>query len=318
MKKKLISIFTPVYNEEENIMMIYEAVKKVMMELHDKYDYEHVFSDNASTDKSLSILKNIRDADNNIKIISLSKNFGVTKSTLNGLFRCNGDAVIQIDADLQDPPEMITEFLKKWEEGYSVVYGIRKDRDENWFMKMFRKLFYRVANRLSNENLIPDVGEFRLMDKSIINELKKIKDYNPYLRGIISNLGFNQTGIPYYRKNRQKGKTSTNLYQLFDYGINGIISHSTILLRLSTILGLLITFGSFILIFVYFVLKLILKDSPPGITTITILILFFAGVQMIFLGIIGEYISKIFNQTIERPLVIEKELIGFEKKQNRV
>jgi len=311
MNKKLISILTPVFNEEKNILQIYEAVKSVMFNMQDKYDYEHVFSDNASSDKSLALLKKICVGDKNIKVISLSKNFGVTKSTLNGLYRCKGDAVIQIDADLQDPPEMITDFIEKWEEGNMVVFGVRKDRDEKWVMRTTRKIFYRTANMLSNENLILDVGEFRLMDKDIVNELKKIKDFNPYLRGIIANLGYKQVGVPYHRKNREKGKTSTNFYQLIDYGINGIISHSTILLRLSTILGLLITLSSFVLIIVFTLLKLVLADSPPGITTITIFILFFAGIQMIFLGIIGEYISKIFYQSIERPLVIEKEKINF-------
>jgi len=313
MNKKLISILTPVFNEEKNILSIYKAIKSIMLMMQDKYDYEHIFSDNASSDKSLALLKKICVGDKNVKVISLSKNFGVTKSTLNGLYRCKGDAVIQIDADLQDPPEMITDFIKKWKEGNMVVYGIRKDRDEKWVMKTIRKIFYRTANMLSNENLIPDVGEFRLMDKQIVSELKKIKDFNPYLRGIIANLGYKQIGISYHRKNRERGETSANFYRLFDYGINGIISHSTILLRLSTILGLLITLSSFVLIIVYTVLKLILVDSPPGITTITILILFFAGIQMIFLGIIGEYLAKIFNQSIERPLVIEKECIGFDE-----
>ena len=311
MNKILISILTPVFNEEENILPIYEAVKSVMLNMQDKYDYEHVFSDNASSDESLAVLKEICLSDKNIKVISLSKNFGVTKSTLNGLYRCKGDAVIQIDADLQDPPETIIDFINKWEEGNMVVYGIRKERDEKWAMKTIRKIFYRIANKLSNENLIPDVGEFRLMDKCIVNELKKIKDFNPYLRGIIANLGYKQVGIPYNRKKRERGKTSTNFYQLFDYGINGIISHSTILLRLSTILGLFITFFSFILIIVYMGLKIILQDAPPGITSIMIFILFFAGIQMIFFGIIGEYIAKIFNQSIKKPLVIEKALIGF-------
>jgi polyisoprenyl-phosphate glycosyltransferase len=316
MNKKFISVFTPVYNEEENILAIYNAVKTVMTHIGKSYDYEHVFSDNASNDNSLLMLKEICSDDKRVKVISLSKNFGVTKSTLNGLFRCEGEAIIQIDADLQDPPKLIIDFLKKWEEGYSVVYGIRDDRDENWFMKTLRKIFYRVANKLSNENLIPDVGEFRLIDKKILMELKKIEDSNPYLRGIIANIGFDQIGIPYYREKRNSGKTSTNLFTLFDYGINGIISHSTILLRLSTIVGLILSSISFILIILNILLKLILQQSPPGLTSLMIFILFFAGIQMIFLGIIGEYVSKIFIQSISRPLVIEKEIINFETAEN--
>ena len=316
MKKSFISILTPVYNEEDNIHHIYDQVKKEMLQLGKKYDYEHIFSDNSSIDNSLSILKNIHLRDKKVKIISLTKNFGVTKSTLNGLYKCSGDAIIQIDADLQDPPSMILKFINEWEKGNMVVYGIRTDRDENPFMKLLRKGFYRIANLLSNENLIPDVGEFRLIDKAIILELKKINNYNPYLRGIIANMGFKQVGIPYHRDQRYKGNSSTNFYKLFDYGINGIISHSSILLRLATIVGCFLSIISFSLIVLYAVLKVILPNSPPGLTTLNIFILFFSGVQMIFLGIIGEYIAKIFDQSIDRPIVIEEELIGFDKHNN--
>ena len=312
MSKSLISIFTPVFNEEDNIQVITNSVKKIMESLSDKYDYEHVFSDNNSSDKSLKILTEICSHDLHVKVISLSRNFGVTKSTLNGLYRCSGDAVIQIDADLQDPPDMILKFIKKWEEGFKVVYGIRQDRDENKLMKLVRKGFYRLAETVSNETLIPDVGEFRLMDRRILDEIEKIKDFNPYLRGIVANLGFKQIGIPYNRDKRFKGKTSTNLYQLFDYGINGIISHSTILLRLSTIFGLTLAFISFLLIIVYALLKIIYQHSPSGLTSLYIFILFFSGIQMIFLGIIGEYISKIYTQSVHKPLVIEETLINFE------
>lgn len=313
MGKKIISIFTPVYNESENIPIIYNEVKSIMRSLNSKYNYEHIFSDNASVDNSLLTLKKIQEDDSNVKIISLSKNFGVTKSTLNGLFNCTGDAIIQLDADLQDPPRMILDFIQKWEEGYKVVYGIRTDRDEKWLMKNIRKLYYRIAHILSDENLIPDVGEFRLMDKKIIMELKKIRHYNPYLRGVIANLGFKQTGIDYHRHDRKLGSTSTNLYRLFDYGINGIISHSTIMLRVTTLVGLSLTIISILMIMVSIYLRLFSSTYAPGLTTITILILFFSGIQMIFLGIIGEYIAKIFDQSIKRPIVIEKEKIGFDK-----
>ena len=311
MLKKQISIVTPIFNEEENIPLIWKSVKSVMTSLQNEYDYEHVFSDNKSTDGSLSILTGICEKDPNVKVISLSRNFGVTKSTVNGLLRCSGDAVVQIDADMQDPPEMISQFIKKWDEGYMVVYGIRKDRDENYLMKTIRKVFYRLAEVISFEKLILDVGEFRLMDRRIITEIGKIRDCNPYLRGIVANLGFKQTGIEYHRNQRHKGKTSTNLYHLFDYGINGLISHSTILLRLSTILGITMALVSFILIIIYALLKIIYQSSPPVLTSLFIFILFFSGVQMIFLGIIGEYISKIFTQSIEKPLVIEEKLINF-------
>lgn len=312
MSKKKISIFTPVYNEEANLSDVYRTVKDVMEPLSDRYEYEHVFSDNGSEDRSREILAELATEDRHVKAILLSKNFGVTKSTLNGLFRCSGDAIIQIDADLQDPPEMIADFIEKWEEGYKVVYGVRKDREEFWLMHMARKLYYRIAKCMSHEKLIPDVGEFRLTDRRIMDEIKKIEDYNPYLRGIIANIGFRQIGIPYSRKDRTKGKTSTNLPMLLDYGINGIISHSAILLRLSTITGVILSTVSFVLIVVYSVLRFLYPDIPAGLTTVFVLVLFFSGIQMIFLGIMGEYIAKIFNQSIKKPLVVEEELLGFD------
>lgn len=311
MVRKMISIFTPVYNEEENIKIIHEEVKKVMSLVSDRYDYEHVFSDNASQDNSRVILKEVQAKDRNVKVILLSRNFGITKSSFNGIYRCKGDAIVQIDADLQDSPKMILDFIKLWEQGCKVVYGVRKDRDEFWLMKTIRKLFYRLAEKLCDEVLIPDVGEFRLMDRRIVEELKKIKNYNPYLRGIVANLGFKQIGIPYVRDRRLHGKTSSNIFKLIDYGMNGIISHSSILLKLSGIAGIFLAMLSFILIVVYAAIKIISKTPPSGATTIIIFILFFAAMQMIFLGIIGEYLAKIFDQSISRPLVIEEELLGF-------
>lgn len=311
-ERKIISILTPTYNEEESIPSVYARVKSVMGSLGSRYDYEHVFTDNASSDNSFSILKSISEKDTHVKAIRLSRNFGVTKNVLNGLYRCRGDAVIQIDADLQDPPEMIPEFIKKWEDGYKVVYGVRADRDEFWLMKTIRKLYYRIASKLATDTLLHDVGEFRLLDKRIIEELKKYEDYTPYLRGIIANLGFKQIGIPYRRDRREKGRSSHNLFSLIDYGLNGIISHSRTLVRLSTIVGFLTALISFAAAVIFAILKIITPNVPAGVTTIIIFVLFFAGLQMIFLGVIGEYIAKIFDQSIKKPLVIEEELIGFE------
>ncbi len=313
LSKKLISIFTPVYNEEQNLELVYQQAKEIMTSVSDRYDYEHVFSDNASTDHSYSILKRLRAHDQRIKLIKLSRNFGCTKSTLNGLYKCRGDAIVQIDADLQDPPEMIPEFLAKWEAGYKVVYGVRKDRDEFWLMKYTRKAFYRIAANLSGETLIPDVGEFRLIDRRIVTELKKTVDYNPYLRGQIANMGFAQVGIPYRRRARKYGKSSNNLFLLIDYGINGVVSHSKALLRISTMTGFVLAVGAFAAAALYLILRVVYPETPRGIASIMIFILFFSGIQMIFLGIIGEYVAKILDQSLQKPLVIEEELVGFDE-----
>jgi len=302
MGKKIISIFTPVYNEEENIPLLYERVAKVMSAVADRYDYEHVFSDNASQDRSFEVLKELHRKDPRVKVIRLSKNFGVTSNVVNGLRRCGGDAIVQLDADLQDPPELISDFLKKWEEGCKVVYGVRTDRDEFFLMKWARMAFYRLASWISTERLIPDVGDFRLVDRRILDEIRKVNDQNPYLRGIVANLGFRQAGVPYKRPRREKGKSSHNLFTLMDYGINGVISHSKVLLRLSTMTGFLVAGFSLLLVFRYVITKIFYQNVPQGITSILTLICFFAGVQMIFLGIIGEYISKIYDQCIRRPI----------------
>lgn len=311
MGKKLVSILTPVYNEEENIPLLYARVAKVMSAVADRYDYEHIFSDNASQDDSFKVLKELHAKDPRVKVIRLSKNFGVTPNVVNGLGRCGGDAVIQLDADLQDPPELISDFLKKWEEGCMVVYGVRTDRDEFFLMKWARMAFYRVASWISTEKLIPDVGEFRLMDRRILEEVKKVNDRNPYLRGIVANLGFSQAGVPYKRPRREKGKSSHNLFTLMDYGINGVISHSKVLLRLSTMTGFLVAGFSVVLILRYIITKIFYQNVPQGITSILILVCFFAGIQMIFLGIIGEYISKIYEQSVRRPIAVEEVLVGF-------
>jgi polyisoprenyl-phosphate glycosyltransferase len=312
MTKPLISIFTPAFNEEENVLLVYEAVKSVMSTVSEKYCYEHVFSDNASTDHTAEILLELAKNDKHMKIILLAKNFGPAKSTFNGLGRCKGEAIIQLDADLQEPPSMILTFLEKWELGYKVVYGVWSDRKENWLMKSTRKIYYFLANMLSNETLIPMVGDFRLIDRRVLNEVKKVKDYNPYLRGIIANIGFEQIGIPYVRENRTRGKSSMTLPKLIDYGINGIISHSTILLRLSTIIGTLILLGSLGYIGFVILSTLLVGGAPPGIPAVLVIILFLSGVQLTFLGLIGEYIGRIFQQSIERPLVVEKDLVGFD------
>tara|TARA_B100001248_G_C27393644_1_gene464003 strand:+ start:1043 stop:1993 length:951 start_codon:yes stop_codon:yes gene_type:complete len=316
MSKIKISIFTPVFNEEDNIQDVYLEVKSIMDDLSEKYDYEHVFSDNCSSDQSLKILKNISKKDINVKIIALSRNFGTAKSTLNGILRCSGDAVIHMDADLQDPPNMIVPFIEKWESGFKIVYGVRTDREEGWIMKKIRNLFYFIANKLSDEELIPYVGEFRLIDKRIVAELKMIANRNPYLRGEIANLGFPQIGLPYKRRKRNKGKSNANILIYFETAIHAIVSHSTMLLRISTIVGILVTIFCFSLIIIHVFLKFIYGVDVPGITTIIILVSFFSGIQMIFLGIIGEYIAKISDQSIDRPLVIEEELFGFGKDIN--
>jgi len=312
----LISIITPCYNEEKNIQECYEQVKNLFENQLQEYDYEHIFCDNASTDKTLDILRQIAKKDQQIKIIVNSRNVGPVISPFNALKWAKGDAVLYIlPVDLQDPPEMLIEFIKYWREGYKVVYGIRGKRQENWVLRNIRKIFYRIVNRLSSAYIPTDVGEFQLLDRKIVNILLKIKDYYPYTRGLIAQCGFPSKGIPYIWRIRQHGKTSTNLFSLIDVGINGIISMSTIPIRLITLSGFVLAFLSLFYSILSLVMNLIMNQQlvSPGIPTLIVAIFFFSSVQIFLMGIIGEYLSAIHSQVRQGPGVIEREIINFDK-----
>ena len=203
---KLISIIIPVYNEEKNIEPVYDTLKKLLNPLKKKYDYELIFSDNRSTDKTFSILRKIAKNDLKVKVLRLSKNYGYQKSILNGYNHAKGDVAIQYDSDLQDPPELIIKFLEFWNEGNDIVYGIRRTRKENFILNLTRKLFYRLIDLLSEDHLPKDAGDFRLLDRKILDILKNVSDVQPYLRGTIASMGFKQVGIPYDRDKRRRGK----------------------------------------------------------------------------------------------------------------
>ena len=221
-----------------------------------------------------------------------------------------GDAVVQIDCDLQDPPSLILEFLAKWEAGYQVVYGVRATRQERWWMNVTRKIFYRLIDSLSEDPLPHDAGDFRLVDRRVLNELLKFEDYQPYLRGTIATLGFEQIGISYARAERQRGESKFSFGQLLGLALDGILNHSVVPLRIATYLGLLISVTTFLGIVSYGVGHIVLgKDWPPGFATIVILILGSLSLNALFLGVIGEYLGRIYRQVKRRPLtIVEREL----------
>jgi len=314
--KKLISVVSAVWNEEENVIPCYEAVKKVFEEHLPQYDYEHIFCDNASSDRTLDLLKEIAGKDRRVKIIANSRNFGAARSAFNGLMSARGDAVVfSISADLQDPPSLIPEFTKKWEEGYEVVYGIRKKREENFLLSGMRKLYYRMVQRFSDFNIPPDVGDFQMLDKVVIQALKRMEDYYPYTRGMIAQCGFKSVGIDYRHLKRERGEAKGKFYVLIDMGLNGLISFTNVPLRVCMVAGLIIAALSLLFVFVQLFLLLFVSRgaSPPGIPTLIIALFFFSGVQLFFLGFLGEYISAIHFQVRKRPLVIEKERINFDR-----
>jgi polyisoprenyl-phosphate glycosyltransferase len=309
-KKKLISIIIPVFNEEDNINSLYSALLKFIEKINGKYEFEFVFTDNHSKDKTFNLITELAGKDKRIKAARFSKNFGFQKSIFTGYTLASGDAAIQIDCDLQDPPEVIIEFLSLWEKGYKVVYGIRKNRKEFWLMNLARKIFYRMINVLSEEPLPLDAGDFRLVDRKVLDILKEIDDSTPYLRGTIATLGFNQIGIEYNREERKKGKSKFSFKDLFNLAMDGILNHSVIPLRIATYTGGLISLSAFICMIAYFIMKIFWGNSwPAGFTTIILLLLLSLGLNSLFLGIIGEYIGRIYHQVKKRPItIIEKQI----------
>jgi glycosyltransferase involved in cell wall biosynthesis len=312
-RKKLISIIIPVYNEEENIYPIYETVLNDIIQKENTYDFEIIFTDNHSIDKTFEKLSELYNKDSRVRVFRFTRNFGYQRSILTGYLQSRGEAIIQLDCDLQDPPLIILKFIRDWECGYDVVYGVRRRRKENFIINKSRYFFYRLINYLSEEDLPLDAGDFRLIDRKIINEIKKFEDAQPYLRGMIASMGFKQKGIVYDRNERLRGKSKFKLRDLIILAIDGILNHSILPLRLSTFFGLGISIITIIAIIFYATGKLILGYNwPAGFTTLSIMVLFGVGVNSLFLGIIGEYIGRIYQQVKKRPLVIIEECLDVE------
>ncbi|MGF7049226.1 glycosyltransferase involved in cell wall biosynthesis [Paenibacillus sp. DS2015] len=306
-----ISIVTPCYNEEENVAELYRQVKEIIENLG-AYDYEHIFIDNASKDNTVPILKGIAAKDKNIKIIVNSRNFGHIRSPYHALLQADGDAVILLVADLQDPPEMIKDFIKKWEEGYKVVLGVKTQSQESPAMFAIRKMYYNFINRVSDIELTKNNTGFGLYDKQIIEILKEINDPYPYFRGLISDIGFESYKIEYVQPVRKRGITKNNFYTLYDIAMLGITNHSKIPLRLAAMLGFLMSAVSLLVALGYLVAKVIFWNSfLLGTAPLIIGLFLFSSVQLFFIGIIGEYIGSIHTQILKRPLVVEKERINF-------
>ncbi|HNW74358.1 MAG TPA: glycosyltransferase family 2 protein [Bacteroidales bacterium] len=310
---KRISILTACYNEEENIQELYRQVK-AQCDKVPGYDFEHVFIDNASTDRTVALLKEIASEDKSVKIIVNARNFGHIRSPYHGMMQCSGDAIISIVADLQDPPEMIVDFIKKWEAGYKIVTGVKNKSKENRIMFLIRKFFYKIIESISETEQIKNFTGFGLYDKQFIDVLRKLDDPYPYFRGAISDLGYDRTEIPYTQPKREKGKTKNNFYSLYDMAMLGFVNHSKLPLRLSSFIGFTVALVSLLVALVYFIYKLIdWQDFQLGLAPLVIGIFFLGGIQLFFLGIIGEYIGAIFTQVKKRPLVIEKERINFDE-----
>lgn len=312
---KIISVLTACYNEEENVAALVKSVKQVFEENLPEYNYEHIFIDNSSADKTVSILKEIAKTDKHVKIIVNARNFGHIRSPFHGLIQCKGDAVISLVADFQDPPKMIYDFVKKWEEGYKVVIGVKKQSRENPIMFAVRKFFYNILSKMSDggESPIKNFTGFGLYDQQFISVLRTLDDPYPYFRGLITELGFERYEIPYTQPQRAAGKTKNNFFTLYDMAMLGFTNHSKLPLRLSAFIGFFSAILSFLVAVGYFVYKLIYwYNFQVGAAPMVIGIFFFSSVQLFFIGIIGEYIGAIHTQVRKRPLVIEKERVNFD------
>ena len=311
---KTISIFTTCYNEEENVKELYYNVKKELEWLNKNkgYNYEHVFIDNASTDSTVRILKDIAVNDNTVKVIVNAKNAGWARSFQYGITQVHGDAVIFLEADQQTPPANILRFVEKWEEGYKIVAGVKTSSTENRLMYYIRKVFYRTLNKLSDIDIIENFLGVGLYDQSFIERIRHINDPYPFFRGLVMELGTDIATIEYAQVARKKGKTHFNFYQMYDLAMLGFTSYAKLPLRIASFIGYLCAFGSIAIALITLIQKIIHWDTfAVGLAATTIGLFFFASVQLIFLGLIGEYISAILTQVRNRPLVIERERINF-------
>jgi len=310
---KLISIVTPCFNEVENVHEIYLEVKKILKKFSQKYNYEHIFIDNDSNDGTIKVLKDLAKNDKNIKLIINSRNFGHIRSPFYGLINAKGDAVILLNCDFQDPPQLILEFIKEWEKNYEVIVGIKNKSLENFFMFNIRKFYYYLIKKFSETEQIPNFTGFALYDKSFIEKLKTLNDPYPYIRGLINEFGCTHKKIFFEQPKRIKGKSKNNFLTLLDMALLGFINHTKIFLRLATLTGFLLSFLSFFIAIAYLIAKLIYWNNfNAGISPILIGLFFFSSVQLLFIGIIGEYIGAIHTHVKNKPIVIEKERINFD------
>lgn len=308
---QLISVVTPCYNEKDNIIDIYQTVKGIFNNIN-KYQYEHIFIDNSSSDNSISLLKEIAHVDSNVKLIINSRNFGWIRSPFYGLLQASGEAIIYMAADFQDPPNLINKFIKKWEDGFKIVIGTKSQSEESFFKFFIRSFYYKFADKISDLKLLKNFTGFGLYDKSVIQIMRQFNDPYPYLRGMISEIGFDVAEIEFKQPKRKKGLSSGTFFRLYDVAMLGITTHSKLPLRILSLVGFSLAFISLLISIIYIIAKLLFWNTfPLGFAPILIGSFFFFSMQMFFVGLLGEYIASIHHQVLKRPLVIEKERINF-------
>lgn len=312
--KKKISIVSGCYNEEANVRELYERVKEQMDKYGEKYSYEQIIIDNNSTDATAEKLRLIASQDKNVKIILNTRNFGHIRSPYHAMMEASGDAVIYLASDLQDPPELISQFIGKWEEGYRVVIGVKNSSKEPRWLFFIRKMFYSLINKIADDNtvLVKNYTGFGLYDRKVIDIIREIDDPYPYFRGLVSEIGFEPFLIPFEQPRRLRGKTKNNFYTMYDNAMIGIVKHSKIPLRAMAFCGFIISILSMSLALCYLTYKLLFWDNfEMGMAPVAIGLFFFSSVQLFSIGILGEYVGAIYTRVNKKPLVVERERINF-------
>lgn len=311
-RRPLVSISIPVLNEEGNIARLYSRLTALAERMQSRCDLEFVFSDNHSDDRTWEMLGELAKTDPRVRAIRFSRNFGFQRSILANYLHTRGDAVMQIDADLQDPPELLEEFFERWTKGYHVVYGIRRKRRENILINAFRRAGYWVIDKISEHPIPQNVGDFRLVDRRVVQALASSKTPNPYLRGMIAGLGFRQTGVEYARDARLEGESKFGVSRLIRLGMTAIFNHSTAPLRIASLLGGVMLGLSVVGMVYYAFMRLFQPHLPPGFASTQILILFGIGLNAFLLGIIGEYLLRIYVMLRADPIAIVENSINFD------
>lgn len=307
----LISITSPCFNEEENVGELYKRVTKVMEALPE-YDFEYVFIDNASTDNTVEILRELASKDSRVKVIINTRNFGHIRSPYWGIINTMGAATIYLASDLQDPPELIPQFIQQWKDGYKIILAVKPVTSANPMMHFLRRTYYSLLDKISEVSITKDATGFGLYDKVVLDHIRAINDPYPFLRGLICELGYKIKTITFNQPRRLRGVSKNNFYSLFDIALLGIVSHSMVPIRIASMLGFLIAFLSILSACILLIAKLIFWESfPVGYAPLGIGILVIFGVLLFFIGMVGEYVGVIHNHIQRHPIVVERERINF-------
>ena len=314
----LLTILTPCFNEEGNVREVYEQVKAAIATIPE-LEYDHLFIDNASTDRTVAILRDLAAADKRVKVIVNTRNFGQVRSPYHAFLEARGDAILGIVADLQDPPDLIPRFVEQWRSGYKVVIGVKQGSHESWLMSRIRRFYYWMVTRMSSEvELVRNFTGFGLYDRQVVEQFRATNEQYPYFRGLVSDFGYDRAEVPYVQPARKHGITKNNFLSLYDMAMLGVTSYTKVPLRLATMGGFALAILALLIAGIYLVLKLAWWDTfNLGLAPLVIGVYFFGSVQLFFIGLLGEYIGSIHTQVHRRPLVVERERINFDDDYER-